>query len=109
MPTKILNAWTLYECARCSMAMCCWIGVPCVIVEQKEHVEELDDQVTYWVLVSMRRVQHWDKKRLAMVFDKISRSLWMACHRPRPTPLGASADDSAVQPLLTDSFECGGG
>jgi len=27
------------------MAINCWIGVPWVIVEQKEHVEELDDRV----------------------------------------------------------------
>ena len=54
------------------------------VVEQKDHVEGLDDRVKYWVSVSRRSLQHWDKKWLVLVFVKRSCSLWMACHQPRP-------------------------
>ena len=47
MPTKTLNAWTSYECPRCSMAISCSFGAACVIVEYKEHVEEFHNWVTY--------------------------------------------------------------
>ena len=50
------------------------------VFEQKERVERPGDTLG---IVSRRRLQHCDQKWLAMVFDKISCSLWMTCRRPQ--------------------------